>query len=68
MMEKFIIMKSKEVTNVYEVEADSKEEAIKMARAGNPPSQPIEVQSSKWHLVHIDDGNGDIEEWTPRYI
>jgi len=68
MMKKFIIMKSKEVTNVYEIEADSKEEAIKMARAGNPPSQPIEVQSSKWHLVHIDDEKGDVEEWTPRYI
>jgi hypothetical protein len=66
-MQKFIIMKSKEVTNVYEIEADSKEEAIRMARMENPPSQPIEVQSSKWNLVHIDDGNGDVEEWTPSY-
>jgi hypothetical protein len=60
-------MKSKEVTNVYEIEADSKEEAIKMARVETPLSKPIEVQSSKWNLVHIDDGNGDTEEWTPSY-
>jgi hypothetical protein len=67
-MQKFIIMKSREVTNVYEIEADSKEDAIKMAREANPTSTPIEVQTSKWHLVHIDDGNGDVEEWRPSYI
>lgn len=67
-MQKFIIMKSQEVTNVYEIEADSKEDAIKIAREGNPTGNPIEVQKSKWHLVHIDDGNGDVEEWRPSYI
>tara|TARA_R100001509_G_scaffold146810_1_gene103948 strand:- start:342 stop:581 length:240 start_codon:yes stop_codon:yes gene_type:complete len=66
-MEKFTIVKTREVANVYEIEADSREEAIKMAREANPSSEPISVELSEWNLVHIEDGNGDIEEWEPRY-
>ena len=70
-------MKSREITRVYEVEAESKKEAIRLLdeypdsyygdHAARGKYKQIEFQASKWHIVHIDDGNGDVEEWTANY-